>query len=201
MTQRQLDLSAASIDVNSIPLDLNHKVEIREKGQVVGIYTLSGPERKKRGVALPLEAFIVLQEQLSVINLKIQLASGTVGLDLVQGYGYAGQHSSQPPYSTSILNGVSYEQETTVADFKSESLPQWQQPCTGSWIYTAAEASTTVTEAASTGSEFVQASQIKYELCHQGEPAAGSTGPEFVQPSQIKYELCQQGEAVKYYYG
>jgi hypothetical protein len=123
MAQRQLDISAASKDVNTVPLDINHEVEIREKGQVVGIYTLSGPERKKRGVALPLEAFIVLQEQLAVINLKIQLASGTLGLDIFQPYGYALKPAIQPTNGSTIYNGVYYEQETCGADFKPESLP------------------------------------------------------------------------------
>ena len=155
MTQRQLDISAATKAVNSVPLDLNHEVEIRENGQVVGIYTLSGPERKKRGVALPLEAFIVLQEQLAVINLKIQLASGTLGLDIVQPYDYALQPSIHPTNGSTVYNGIYYEQETCGADFKRESLPQWHQPST---------------EAACTSTECLQPQQIKYELCQQTGP-------------------------------
>ena len=161
MTQRQLDLSVASRDVNSIPLDINHEVEIREKGQVVGIYTLSGAERKKRGVSLPLESFIILQEQLPVINLKIQLASGTVGLDLVQAYSYALQPSIQPSHGANTYNDVCYEQKTTVADFGCESFPQWHQPSTTEGCFTSTEAARSA--------ECLQPIDIKYQPFQQGE--------------------------------
>jgi hypothetical protein len=174
MTQRQLDLQTAARDVNSVLLDIDHKVEIREKGTVVGIYTLSGAERKKRGVALPLESFISLQKQLPVINLKIQLATGTVGLDLLEAYQYALQPSFQPAIQPSYgsithYNDVSYEQKATVTEVGCESYPKWHQPSTGESSYISTE--------------------------------GGYRGAECLQPSQIKYELCQPHEAVKYYYG
>ena len=155
MTQKQLDIKAATKSVNSVRLDFNHEVEIRDKGQVVGIYTLSGPERKKRGVALPLESFITLQEQLALINFKIQLASGTLGLNIVQPYDYAHQPSTQPTHGTTLYNGFSYEQELCRSDFKLETLPQWHQPSC---------------ESTTTRREYLQPEEVKYELCQQTTP-------------------------------
>ena len=85
MTQRQLDLRIPTYEPNTVPIGKRHIVEIRNKGKSIGIYTLSRVNNKKRGVSLPIKSWILLQQQLPLINLNIQFASGTVGVDILQG--------------------------------------------------------------------------------------------------------------------
>jgi hypothetical protein len=85
MTQRQLDILRPVYEANVIPIGPRHLVEVRKKGTAIGIYTLSLPNNKKRGVSLPLDVWRVLQEQLCLINLNIEFASGTVGIDVLDG--------------------------------------------------------------------------------------------------------------------
>lgn len=137
MTQRQLDLRAPSYEPNIIPLGLNHSLEIRNKGQKIGIYTLSGADRKKRGVSLPVEAWMVLQQQLPLINLNIQFATGTVGVDIFETTPVV--HVGYAEYKTDLYDGLLYDEEAGKPDVRLESLPenipQWhapypiQQPC------------------------------------------------------------------------
>ena len=84
MTQRQLDLMRPTYEPNIIPLGINHIVEIRKKGKAVGIYKLSAVSRKKRGLSLPLHIWRSLQNQLPIINLNLQFANGTVGVDILE---------------------------------------------------------------------------------------------------------------------
>jgi hypothetical protein len=95
MAQRQLDLRIPTYEPNTVPIGKRHIVEIRNKGRSIGIYTLSLLKNKKRGVSLPIEAWILLQQQLALINLNIQFASGTVGVDVLQGV--------QPMYDGSLF--------------------------------------------------------------------------------------------------
>ena len=97
MTQRQLDICQPVYGANVIPIGPRHLVEIRKKGQAVGIYTLSIINSKKRGVSLPVEVWRVLQEQLGIINLNIQFASGTVGVDVLE--------DIYPTYTVAYTNG------------------------------------------------------------------------------------------------
>jgi len=85
MAQRQLDIRHPVYEPNVIPIGPRHLVEIRQRGKVIGIYTLSLVNNKKRGVCLPLEVWYALQEQLTLINLNIQFATGTVGIDVFEG--------------------------------------------------------------------------------------------------------------------
>ena len=92
MAQRQLDIRAPTYQPNIIPIGRRHLVEIRQKGKAVGIYTLSLVNNKKRGVSLPLDVWFLLQEQLAIINLNIQFASGNVGVDVLEDINYTVTH-------------------------------------------------------------------------------------------------------------
>jgi hypothetical protein len=96
MTQRHLDLCRKANEPNVIPLGPRHVVEVRNKGTALGIYTLSAFTNKKRGVSLPLEDWITLQQKLPLINLNLQFASGTVGIDLLD--------STAPPHGYAPAN-------------------------------------------------------------------------------------------------
>ena len=85
MTQRQLDLRHPTYEANIVPLGINHIAEIRKKGKAVGIYKLTAVSRKKRGLSLPLHVWTSLQNQLPLINLNLQFANGTVGVDILEG--------------------------------------------------------------------------------------------------------------------
>ena len=84
MTQRQLDLRRATYEANIVPLGINHIAEIRKNGKAVGIYKLSAVSRKKRGLSLPLDVWTSLQNQLPLINLNLQFANGSVGVDILE---------------------------------------------------------------------------------------------------------------------
>lgn len=84
MAQRQLDIRQPVYEPNIIPIGPRHLVEIRQKGTAIGIYTLSVINNKKRGVSLPIDVWRNLQEELSLINLNVAFASGTVGLDVFE---------------------------------------------------------------------------------------------------------------------
>jgi hypothetical protein len=86
MAQKQLEIDRESDPDNITHIGYSHIVEVRKKGKKIGIYTESRLTKKKRGVSLPLHVWNSLQEQLPVINLKIQFASGAAGLDLGSTY-------------------------------------------------------------------------------------------------------------------
>ena len=113
MTQRQLDLRLPTYEPNTVPIGKRHIVEVRNKGRSVGIYTLSLAKNKKRGVSLPVEAWRVLEQQLALINLNIQFASGTVGVDILEGV--------QPMYDGSLFSTGSLPEYgyNNNAEFKS----------------------------------------------------------------------------------
>jgi hypothetical protein len=136
MTQRQLDIRAGTYEPNTIQLDINHTVKIKKKGRHIGIYTLSGVERKKRGVSLPVEAWMLLQQHLPLINLTLQFVSGTVGVEVFEkndGYnanidygsynrttnknGY-GSYNDNPSYDV-----VNYGEEAFKPDTGHASMP------------------------------------------------------------------------------
>jgi hypothetical protein len=85
MTQRQLDLSRPTYEANIIPLGISHIAEIRKKGTTLGIYKVSPVTQKKRGLSLPINVWTSLQNQAPIINLNLQFASGTVGVEVVEG--------------------------------------------------------------------------------------------------------------------
>ena len=141
MTQRQLDIRAGTYEPNTIQLDLNHTVKIKKKGRHIGIYTLSGVERKKRGVSLPVEAWILLQQYLPLINLTLQFVSGTVGVEVFEKNDGYNSNIQYGPYNASNSNCygacndnnvLNYGEEACKPDTGHQSMPasiyEWHAP-------------------------------------------------------------------------
>ena len=121
MTQRQLDIRAGTYEPNTILLDLNHSVKIKKKGRHIGIYTLSGVERKKRGVSLPVEAWILLQQHLPLINLTLQFVSGTVGVEVFEKNDGYNTNISYGSYNTSTNNSHGAYNDSNVLNYVEEA--------------------------------------------------------------------------------
>jgi len=63
-----------------IYLSEKHVIEVKKGGQHIGIYLITRTNRR-RGVVLPLSAWIALQDFAGIVNLAIEYAKGTVFVD------------------------------------------------------------------------------------------------------------------------
>jgi len=77
----------------------NHIVEVKRGGEQIGIYVIT-PSLRRRGVVLPSAVWTDLINSIDIINLAIDLAKGTLGLNIYENNEHHRQLYQQAPYVT-----------------------------------------------------------------------------------------------------
>ena len=108
-----------------VQLDATHVIEVRNKGQQLGIYTVT-PSGKKRGVLLPIDTWYSLERNRNLVNVAIDLATGSVApstvLDTVFNHNYyQAQHQEQVKYIKSCYEN---KNNTTLQNASSKTHNQ-----------------------------------------------------------------------------
>ena len=75
----------------------NHIVEVKTGGEQIGVYVITASLRR-RGVVLPYVVWTELINSIDIINLAIDLAKGTLGLNIYENNEHTRQLHQQASY-------------------------------------------------------------------------------------------------------